>query len=226
LNALQVRHYRTDFTGTGNSKFDADWTFYQSLYANGGANNGPRALVIASNFSMSDLITRVADPGNIPLIEAIEGRTRRMWPIMDIQPRHDDRGLQYTGRSGNTVSYGTQDAQGDIWEGILELTTTFPVVAPSSGSTAFTPPSECSFYSNPFTFNFENMHSYTFPGQPDSYGLGKHMINADQAVTNCQTNSNSPLAIYATETGYNTAPQATSAAGVSELAQGSTLFVP
>jgi len=221
LNALQVRHYRTDFTGTGNSKFDADWTFYQSLYANGGANNGPRALVIASNFSMSDLITRVADPGNIPLIEAIEGPNEtdvaHSWTY---NPNTMTGAYSTQGGAGIPFPTGTQDAQGDIWEGILELTTTFPIVVPSSGSTAFTPPSECSFYSNPFTFNFENMHSYTFPGQPDSYALDKHMINADQAVTNCQTNRNSPLAIYATETGYNTAPQATSAAGVSELAQG------
>src|SRR5882724_4396748 len=148
LNALQIRHYRTDFTDTGNSKFDADWTFYQSLYANGGANNGPRALVIASNFSMSDLITRVTDPGNIPLIEAIEGPNEtdvaHSWTY---NPNTMTGAYSTQGGAGIPFPTGTQDAQGDIWEGILGLTTTFPVVVHSSGSTAFTPPSECSFYS-------------------------------------------------------------------------------
>lgn len=221
LNTLQIRHYRTDFTGTGYAKFDADWAFYQSLYSNGGTNSGPKALVIAESFSMSDLITRVSDQNNVPLIDAIEGPNEtdvsHSWTY---NPNTMTGAYSTQGGVGIPFPTGTQDAQGDIWGGIQGLTTTFPIVAPSSGSLTLTPPSECSFYSNPLRFNFENMHSYTFPGQPDSSGLAKHMIHADEAVNNCQSTSDSPLPIYATETGYNTAPHATSGAGVSELAQG------
>jgi len=221
LNTLQIRHYRTDFTGTGNSKFDADWAFYQSLYANGGANNGPKALVIASNFSISDLITRLSDTSNIPLIDAVEGPnetdgTSSSWTY---NPNTMTGAYSTQGGAGLKFPTGTQYAEGDIYNAVTGLVTPFPVVAPSSGTTAVEPPNECKFYSNPLRFNFENMHSYTFPNQPDSYALGKHMIHADEAANNCQATS-SPLPIYATETGYNTAPNATTAAGVSELAQG------
>lgn len=221
LNSLRIRHYRVDFSGLGSAPLDADWTFYQSLYSNGGLNNGPKGLITINTFSISDLITRLSDTGNIPIIDAVEGPNETdLTPQWTYAPTTMTGAYNTQNGAGIPFPTGTQDAEKDIYNAVQGLQTPFPVVAPSSGTLTPVPPSECKFYANPAEFQFENMHSYTFPDQPDSTRLAAHIVRADQAANNCQTSANSPLPVYATETGYNTAPTATVKPGVSELAQG------